>query len=220
MRIRTILFIVTLLLSIGHLSAQTDTTNVKSDTTKVQNDLLNSIMTPQQEHVQLLPKKYPFTQKMLWGQKGLMRNFNAFKLSPEEREKELKIRRTMLKWHQALGFISLAGMAAQGVVGYKLYNGDYSIKGLHEGLAAGVDIAYFSTAALALFAPPKMLDERKGYSSIKVHKILAIVHLTSMIATNVLATQLESHPNLKPYHRAAALTAFGSLAAAMIVIKF
>jgi hypothetical protein len=41
-----------------------------------------------------------------------------------------------------------------------------------------------------------------------------------MIATDILAAQLESNPDLKPYHRAAAFTTFGAFAASMIVIKF
>ena len=44
--------------------------------------------------------------------------------------------------------------------------------------------------------------------------------LTGMIATNILAGQLEGHPELKPYHRAAAYTTFAAFAAATIVIKF
>lgn len=182
-------------------------------------DLLNEISTSN-EPQKLLPDNYVFTQKLLWSEKGLMRSFNAFKLTPEERQKELKIRRTMLTAHQVLGFATLGGMVAQGIVGAKLYNGHNDLKGLHETLAGAVDFGYFTTAGLSLFAPPKMLDERKGYSSIKVHKALAIIHLSAMIATNVLAGGLESNPDLKPYHRAAAYTAFGAFAASMIVIKF
>ena len=184
------------------------------------NNLLDDLTSASSDSVKLLPDHFLFTQRLLWGQKGLMRNFNYFKLSPEERERELRIRRTMLTTHQILGFATLGGMIAQGIVGSKLYNGDIGLKGTHEALAAGVNFGYFTTASLALFAPPKMLDERKGYSSIKVHKILAIVHLSGMIATNILAGQLESHPNLRPYHRAAAFTAFGAFAASMIIIKF
>ena len=83
-----------------------------------------------------------------------------------------------------------------------------------------MNIGYFTTASLSLFAPPKALDERKGYSSIKIHKWLAVVHMSAMIATNVLAGMTEDNPNLKKYHRAAAYTAFGAFAASMIVIKF
>jgi hypothetical protein len=193
--------------------SQTDTVNISSD------DLLMEI-SQEEDTLSLLPSKILITQRILWGQKGLMRNFSTFKLTPESRELELKIRRKMLVAHQITGIITLGGMIAQGIIGQKLYNGDYSLKEVHEGLAVGVNISYFLTASEALFAPPKMMNEYKGYGSIKIHKYLAILHLTSMIATNVLAGLAEDNPKLKPYHRAAAFTAFGSLFAAMVIIKF
>jgi hypothetical protein len=53
-----------------------------------------------------------------------------------------------------------------------------------------------------------------------LHKWLAVLHLSGMIATNILATQIENNVSLKPYHRAAAYVSFASLATALIVIKF
>jgi len=197
---------------LSELRAQTDST--------VANDLLSELTIADAGQSPLLPNKMVFTQRILWGNKGLMRNFDYFELIPEKRQNELKIRRDMLVTHQILGFVTLGGMVAQGIVGAKLYYGDKSLKDAHEGLAAGVNLCYFSTAAFSLFAPPKMLDERKGFSSIRLHKALAVVHLSSMIATNVLAGFIEHNPELKPYHRAAAYTAFGAFAVSMIVIKF
>ncbi len=210
MKIKLLIF--SMLVSTTGLKAQTDTTQLIN--------LLDDLSSIETEKTPLLPKKILITQRIFWGKRGLMRNFDTFKLTPEKRQNELKVRRVMLTTHQALGFVTLAGMVAQGIVGSKLYNGNLGLKDAHETLATAVNITYFSTAGLALFAPPKMLDERKGYSSIKIHKILAIIHLTSMIATNILAVQMETNPNLRPYHRAAAYTAFGSFAAAMIIIKF
>jgi hypothetical protein len=196
------------------LFAQEDTTAVNS------NNLLDELTQNDSTTVKLLPDHLIPTQRLMWGPRGIMRNFNAFELSPQSRELELKIRRTMFVSHQIVGFCTLGAMVAQGIVGSKLYNGDAGIKNLHEGLATGINIGYSLTAFEALFAPPKMINDYKGYSSIKVHKYLAILHLTGMIATNVLAGMLEDNPSLKPYHRAAAFTTFGSLAAAMIIIKF
>ncbi len=210
---KNIIFLIAFIILKSAAFAQTDTNNISSD------DLLMEI-SENEDSVNLLPSKFLITQKIFWGNKGLMRNFEKFELSPESRELELKIRRKMLVAHQITGIITLGGMVAQGIIGQKLYNGDYSLKEVHEGLAAGVNISYSLTAALALFAPPKMLNEYKGYGSIKVHKYLAIAHITSMIATNILAGLAEDNPKLKPYHRAAALTAFGSLFAAMVIIKF
>lgn len=209
----TIITLITILFAFSHtLLAQKDTIP--------QDDLLGSLTSDSTIQPQLLPDKMIFTQRILWGKKGLMRNFNAFELTPEKRAKELKLRRTMLVTHQMLGALTSLGMIGQGIVGTKLINGDQKIKDLHEGLAAGVNITYFTTASLSLFAPPKMLSERKGYSSIKVHKYLAMVHLAGMIATNILADQAEGNPQIQKWHRAAAFTAFGAFLAAEIVIKF
>jgi hypothetical protein len=190
-------------------------------------NLLDELSATTTDTVKLLPDKIVFTQRMMWGERGLMRNFKAFELSPEERQKELKIRRGMLVTHQIMGFTTLGLMVAQGFVGSSLYNGNYSKQDVHSALAAGINIGYFTTASLSLFAPPKMLDERKGYSSIKLHKALAIVHLSGMIATDILAAQLDDdnhnsdqNNKYKRYHRAAAFTTFGAFAASMIVIKF
>lgn len=210
---KTFLFSVVFLL-IATMSLQAQTKNNKTV------NLLDDLSLTTETSNKLLPENFLFTQKILWGKKGLMRNFDRFELTPEKRQKELNLRRTMLVTHQVMGFVTLGGMIAQGIVGAKLYKGDQNLKGTHEALAAGVNIAYFSTAALTLFAPPKMLNERKGYSSIKLHRTLAIVHLSSMIATNVLAGMLEDNPNLRPYHRAAAFTAFGSFALSVVAIKF
>jgi hypothetical protein len=207
--------------------AQKETTKLKApkDTTATV-DLLGEMNSTTQEKPKLLPDKILFTQRIFWGEKGLMRNFSAFELTPEKRQNELKVRRTMLVLHQIMGTLTLGGMIGQGIVGVKLYNDNgtnyRSLKNTHETLAGVVNFTYFTTAALSLFAPPKMLNEHKGYSSIKVHRALAIVHLSAMVATNILASQLHG-PNgatIRPYHRAAAFTAFGAFAASMIVIKF
>jgi hypothetical protein len=197
----------------------------KKDTTATV-DLLGEMNQAVPEKQKLLPDKIMFTQRIFWGEKGLMRNFDAFELTPEKRMAELKVRRTMLVTHQIMGFLTLGGMVAQGIVGAKLYNQeqqgiyDHNLKDTHEALATAVEIGYFTTASLSLFAPPKMLNERKGYSSIKLHKGLAYIHFTGMVTTMVLAGMLEQNPSLKPWHKAAAFTTFGAFAASMIVIKF
>lgn len=173
-----------------------------------------------EEPVELIPKRMIFTQRMLWGEKGLMRTLKVAPLTDHGRETELKIRRGMLVTHQVLGFATLAGMVAQGIVGAKLYSGDYKIKDLHEGLGTAVNITYFTTAGLSLFTPPPLIQRQvKGLNGIKMHKTLAVVHLSAMIATNLLADSA-GDPKIKPLHRATAFTAFGSFFGAMIVMKF
>ncbi|MBP1665097.1 MAG: hypothetical protein H6Q19_2237 [Bacteroidetes bacterium] len=171
------------------------------------------------ENVKLLPEHYLFTQRILWGEKGLMRNINMFKLSESSRDREMNIRSTMFKLHQYTGYATLVSMIGNGIVGQRVYSGQRNYRDLHEGLAATTDVFYFSTAALSLFTPPPMKDREGGVTSLNVHKALAIIHMTSMIATNVLSGMVEDNPSLRPYHRAAAITAFGSLFLATVIIK-
>ena len=177
-------------------------------------DLFASLETTETE-TQLLPENMLITQRLLWGNKGLLRTTGIAKLNKTQREKELNLRRKLLVAHQVIGYATLAGMIAQGIIGGKLYNGDYSLKDTHENLGMTVNALYFTGAGLSLFAPPPLINKKiKGWSSMKAHKFLATIHLSAMIATNAL-----SEDN-KKLHRAAAYTAFGSYAAAMIVLKF
>ena len=74
----------------------------------------------------LLPEKMIFTQKILWGEKGLFRKTGISNLTIENREKELIVREKMLKAHQIIGYITFAGMIYQGILGGKMYNGAVS----------------------------------------------------------------------------------------------
>ena len=66
---------------------------------------------------QVLPQKMIFTQSVLWGKNGLFRKTGISKLSIAQRQKELKVRNVMLKTHQIIGYLTLAGMVAQGIMG-------------------------------------------------------------------------------------------------------
>lgn len=188
-------------------------------TTFSQDDLLQDLLKEQDTTTALLPKKMLLTQRVFWGEKGLLRPISP--LTAVNREKELKLRRKMLVAHQILGFVTLGGMVGQGIVGASLYNNtsNHRLKDLHEGLAATVNITYSTTAVMSLFAPPPLINRDKKISAIRLHKWLAIVHMSGMIATNMLADKA-SDPKFKPYHRAAAYATFASFAAAVITIKF
>ncbi|MEY4902899.1 MAG: hypothetical protein RLZZ292_714, partial [Bacteroidota bacterium] len=122
--------------------------------------------------IQLLPDHMMGTQRLLWGQKGLMRKTGWMKLTEENRQREMKIRRTMLVTHQVMGYATLVGMLAQGIVGAKLYkSGTDDLLPLHQKIAAGVNFTYFTTAGLSLFSPPPLISRKtKGLNSIKMHK--------------------------------------------------
>lgn len=206
---RKILSIVSLILCIStlQLSAQ-------------DNNLLEDLMAEQPKDTALLPKKMLLTQRMLWGEKGLMRTTHISPLTINTRKKEMQVRRSFLKVHQALGFITLGGMVAQGIVGSQLYKGNYNTKDLHEALATGINVTYSMAAITSLFAPPPMLNRDRKITSLRLHKWLAVAHMSGMIATNILAGMADQNTSYKAAHRTAAYATFASFAAAMVVIKF
>ena len=85
-------------------------------------DIFNSI--EKEEELPLLPDKMLFTQRFLWGENGLLRRSELAPLSPIQRSREIELRRKMLVTHQVLGYVTLASMIAQGIIGGKLYNCD------------------------------------------------------------------------------------------------
>jgi len=180
-----------------------------------QDDLLKDVMQQQDSSVELLPKKMLLTQRVFWGEHGLMRPISP--LTNINRQKELKLRRGMLVAHQVLGFATLGGMIGQGIVGAKYYNNTQNnkLKEIHEGLAVAVNITYSTTAFMSLFTPPPLINRDKKLSSIRLHKWLAILHMSGMIATNLLAES-----GNKQLHRAVAIGTFASYGAAIIAIKF
>lgn len=184
-------------------------------------DDLMGDMTADETPTSLLPERMLFTQKIFWGEKGLYRGIGLAPkvLTIETREKELKARRTIFKFHQALGLLAAGGMIAQSILGPKLYNGNFDIRNTHKKVATGTNILYGTTALLAFTAPPPMVN-RKKFDNIKLHKILSAVHLSGMITTNVLAHQAGQGKVDKKWHRAAAITTFTAYTAAIASIKF
>jgi uncharacterized membrane protein len=174
-----------------------------------------------QEKPSLLPEKMLITQRVLWGEKGLLRKTGIVKLSLENREKELIVREKMLKAHQIIGYITFAGMIYQGILGGKLYNGDYSVYETHKTLGKVVTATYFTGAGLSLFTPPPLVSRKKeGLSNIRLHKILANVHVPAMIVTNIYADKQQGNKSYKKIHKASAYTAVASYTLAMFTIIF
>ncbi|WP_232325910.1 hypothetical protein [Spirosoma montaniterrae] len=204
--------------------ADADTLPAPADSAATSADDLLADLTEPAEKQPLLPDRMIFTQRAFWGPKGLLRAMNVAPLTIEGRAKELKIRRTMLVAHQIGGFITLAGFVAQGLLGAKLYNAQgqeyVDTKRWHERTATFINISYATTMTLSLTAPPPAVGARRGFTWIKAHKYLAIVHIAGMIATNVLAHQIENDFSLKPYHRAAAYTTFGAYALSVVALTF
>ena len=186
-----------------------------SSTFSQEEDMFSSLRSEAEIDTSLLPDRMIFTQRLLWGEKGLMRKMRISTLTVEQRESELKIRRKMLKIHQVIGYATLVGMVAQGFIGSQLYNGNYKLYETHKLVGNLTSISYFTGAGLSLFSPPPLVNKKtKGLNSIKAHKYLASIHFSAMVTTNFLANKN------KKIHRIAAYTAFGSFATAIIVFKF
>jgi uncharacterized membrane protein len=173
------------------------------------------------EKPSLLPEKMIFSQRIFWGEKGLLRKTGIVKLSLENREKELVLRERMLKAHQIIGYITFAGMIYQGILGGKLYNGDYSVYDTHKKLGNIVTASYFTGAALSLFSPPPLVNrKREGLNNIRLHKILANVHVPAMVITNIYADKQYEKKSYKEIHKVSAYTAVASYTLAMVTIIF
>ena len=179
-------------------------------------DIFSDLRLESEVDISLLPKRMVFTQKLFWGENGLLRKINLSPLNQEQRQKELKLRRVMLKTHQIIGFVTLAGMITQGFLGGKLYkNWNIDRYNAHKTIGNLTSVSYFTGAGLSLFSPPPLINKKyKGLNSIKAHKYLASLHFSAMIATNFFKNK-----NRK-IHKYAAYTADGSFAAAIMVFKF
>lgn len=179
-------------------------------------DLFNSLRQETVKDESLLPNRMIFTQRALWGNNGLLRKVGIFPLNIEKREKELKLRRSMLKIHQIIGYLTLAGMVTQGFLGGKLYNNwERGLYNTHKTVGNLTSISYFTGAGLSLFAPPPLINKKsKGLSSIKAHKYLASVHFSAMLSTNIFKKRNQQ------IHKISAYTAVGSFAAAVLVFNF
>jgi hypothetical protein len=92
----------------------------------------------------------------------------------------------MLKWHQRLGLITIAPLAAtlltsSGAAGRK---GTSSGRDLHAALGGVTAGLYLTTASFAIFAPKVPGTPVRG--SIRLHKALAWIHGPGMILTPIL----------------------------------
>ena len=180
--------------------------------------LLNSLFDEKdiKENEKLLPERMVFTQSILWGEKGIFRKIGISRLNKEQRVKELKVRKVMLKSHQIIGYLTLAGMIAQGILGGKLYNNwERDLYNTHKTVGNIVTASYFTGAGLSLFAPPPLVNKKvEGFNSIKAHKILATLHFSGMVATNYFSKKNTD------FHKYSAYTTFASYFAAVVVFKF
>ncbi|MDB5106028.1 MAG: hypothetical protein JWP91_3717 [Fibrobacteres bacterium] len=179
--------------------------------------------------IPLLPEVMSPGEKIMWGKRGLMRITGAFPLTEESRERELGLRRTMLTVHQVAGFATLASMIATVTYGQLTLNGHTSLGETHQTLAAITIGSYFFTAAMSLLSPPPMI-RRKEWSTISIHKGLAMVHFSGMILTPLLAEGIAREErgagkdaidrDKAHVHQVSGYITTAAFAAAMMVVTF
>lgn len=141
---------------------------------------------------QLLPDKISFMEKFLWGENGLVRKIGVEPpLTVPVREREIKIRRSMLIAHQIGGFTTLALMLAAAYYGQRTIdaNGNRSLGRIHSSLIGATIASYTATGLLAVLSPPPLIRGHEGGTT-GIHKTLAWIHLIGMIVTPILANNI------------------------------
>jgi hypothetical protein len=109
-----------------------------------------------------------------------------------ELERQLAKRRTMLKWHQIGGFLTLGGLTATAVLGQLDYLDKYGGHGdvgtyhaWHRWVAAGTTAVFAATASLAIFAPSP-LEKPTRLDTATLHKVFMTVAAAGMVTQIVL----------------------------------
>ncbi len=171
-----------------------------------------------------LPQGMPLNTRLLWGRKGLIRLLG---LAPATRRRELEIRRTMLQWHQRLALLTLAALTTQFILGEVLASDRaryyQKLQPIHQPLGYATFGLYLTTASLSLGAPPAR-RYTPGFSSIKLHRALALIHFTGMMLQPWLGRRLRLAPSPESYerrlrtHRWVGRLTFGAYTAAFLVI--
>lgn len=145
---------------------------------------------------------------------------------------EVAHRRRMLQLHQALGFATLASLAATDIVGQLNLNDKYGGGGvtnqyelLHIGLATLTLGLFTSVAALGIFAPtpyPKPLQ----WDTALVHKLFMSVAALGMLTQVVLGILASAHEgsvsqtNFVTWHQVSGYVSLGAMAGGATVLLF
>lgn len=170
----------------------------------------------------LLPPNMSFAERGLWGEDGLTRRWGLVAaLTPEERQNELKIRRTMLSAHQIGGFVTLGFMAAACYFGQRSIDdrSNRNLLGSHQTFETATIISYSATGLLSVLSPPPMI-RRDEISTTTIHKTLAWIHFTGMVVTPILGSMIgrNSDSERAHIHQISGYITTAVFAASMIVI--
>lgn len=142
--------------------------------------------------IPLLPSNISFMEKFLWGEKGLFRKIGiTSELTPNQREKELTWRRTMLTIHQTSGLISWGLMLGTVLAGQFWLDGKLDSPDLHKKFLYSTIGLYGLTGLISVITPPP-LQRNKEFSTITFHKTVAWLHFLGMVATPIIGKMINS----------------------------
>lgn len=171
-----------------------------------------------------LPQGMPWNTRLLWGQHGL---FRLIGLAPASRRRELEIRQTMLQWHQRMALVTFAALTTQVILGEVLASNRpryyQELQPVHRTLGYVTFGLYMGTASLSLGAPPARRYD-PGFSSIKLHRWLALIHFSGMALQPWLGRHVRAAPSAESYdrrlntHRWVGRLTLGAYTAAFLVI--
>ena len=151
--------------------------------------------------VDSLPAGMPLHTRLLWGNQGVLR---VIGLAPETRSGELRLRRSMLQWHQRMGLLTLGVLTTQVILGERLAANRAeryeTLQPIHRTLGYVTFGTYMTTASLSLFAPPARRYS-SGFSSVRLHRWLALVHFAGMAVQPWLGIRLADAMSAEAYDR-------------------
>lgn len=234
----------------GQFIASVDSRNVSSGLLRfstVQDSLAENLMpwagaiiaegdSTQRPSPRLLPQALSPVEQVLWGENGLMRSTGIAPLTPQSRMTELKVRRAMLTVHQLGGYVTLGLLIPTIIQGQRdLQNWNDATNGVrpfsrglnrtHKLLGELTFASYMTTASFALFSPPPLI-RRDDWDTVKLHKTLAWIHFTGMIALPILgsmayhASSVKEAKTLRTIHQITGYTTAAAFSISMIVLTF
>ncbi len=140
---------------------------------------------------------------------------------PRVDDRALRLRRTMLSWHQGVGLGMFALQLATTIVGQLNYNDKFGSDNTGQFVQPHAILAYSTLAAfaaagtLALFAPAP-LRRSEGFDRVSLHKLSMWVATAGMVAEGVLGiwtTSREGHFNQQGIATAHLVIGYVTLAA-------
>ncbi len=142
----------------------------------------------------------------------------------------------MLTAHQVGGFITMGLLIPTLIIGQENINMwndaaagirpfDRALSDRHRTIAALTFASYMATASMSILSPPPLI-RRDEFGTTSLHKTLAWVHFTGMIATPILASLASNSRSLntgnqwRTAHEVTAYVTAAAFTASLIIITF